>query len=67
MKTRKRPDLAPGQNPWDSANGFRIGALVGALVGAGLGLVTSFVGPWVIGGGAVVGGAVGYWSEKRKM
>ena len=52
--------------PWDPANGFRIGALTGGLIGIALIAVSEFTALLVIPF-AAIGGAVGYWSEKRKQ
>ena len=59
--------LPPERAPWDPANGLRIGAFVGGLIGAALIAVTGVTSPWIIAGCGVVGGGVGYWSEKRKQ
>lgn len=59
--------LPAGRAPHDTINGFRVGSMAGALCG---GLVTAVVGvslAWLIFAGAALGGAVGYWSEKRKQ
>jgi hypothetical protein len=55
-----------GRTPWDPANGFRIGALTGGLIGAVLSAMSG-VTSLVIIGFAAIGGAVGYWLEKRKQ
>ena len=56
----------PGRQPWDPANGLRVGVAVGALLG---GAVVAVTGPHlsVVAAGAAVGGAIGLWSEKRKQ
>ena len=53
--------------PWDPANGLRAGLLAGALVGAGLIALTGLTGLWIILATALIGGALGYWREKRKQ
>jgi hypothetical protein len=45
--------LPEGRPPWDPLNGLRIGALAGGVIGVILTLIA--------------GGAIGYWSEKRKQ
>ncbi len=56
-----------GHQPWDPVNGLRVGALVGALVGAGIAAIAGSVAGWLIGGGALLGGAVGYFDQKRRL
>lgn len=58
--------LAPGRQPWDPANGLRLGAFVGALLGGGV-VAVGYTHFWIVAAGATIGGAVGYWSEKRKQ
>ena len=59
--------LPEGRPPWDPLNGLRIGALAGAVIGVSLTLITPASGIWLMVVGAIVGGAIGYWSEKRKQ
>lgn len=59
--------LPPGRQPYDVLNGFRIGALVGGILGAIVMVVTSFDSLWVLLVGAVVGGAIGYVYERRRL
>ena len=53
--------------PWDPANGLRVGGLVGGLVGAAVIAFTGFTHFWVIAATGAIGGAIGFWSEKRKQ
>ena len=63
----ERRSLPPGLEPWDPANGLRVGALSGGLVGALVIALTGFTHFWVIAVTGLLGGAVGFWSEKRKQ
>lgn len=58
--------LPPGRQPWDPANGLRIGALSGGLVGAAVVALTGLSNAWIVAVGGAVGGAIGHWSQKRK-
>ena len=62
----KRSALAPGRQPWDPANGLRLGLFVGALLGAVV-VAVGYAHFSIVAAGAVIGGAVGFWSEKRKQ
>jgi len=53
--------------PWDPLNGARVGAVVGALAGAALIALSGVASFWMIAGCGAIGGALGYWSEKRKQ
>ncbi len=63
---RDRPRLPAGRPPWDTLNGFRVGAFAGGILGALVMLVAGRSAFWVVLVGAAVGGAVGYWVERRK-
>jgi len=61
------PDRYPaGHPPHDAINGLRVGAFAGGIMG--------ILGSWLVASphlialvvGAVVGGGVGYWTERRK-
>jgi hypothetical protein len=63
-----KPEKYPaGHPPHDPLNGFRVGAFAGGIMG--------LLGSWLVASpnfiallvGAVVGGGVGYWTEKRKQ
>lgn len=58
--------LSPGQQPYDSLNGLRVGVLAGGLLGA-LGTWAFATPPWPVFVLAAVGGAIGYWSERQKQ
>jgi hypothetical protein len=63
-RSRRHP---PGGQPYDAANGLRVGVLAGGLAGAG---ITALFGPgavWAVFAGAAIGGAVGYASERRRL
>ena len=60
-----RRRLPPGSQPYDPANGMRVGAFVGAAAGAVLGALTGLW--WSIPIGAVVCGAIGHRSERRRI
>jgi hypothetical protein len=63
----KSDSYRAGHPPHDPLNGFRVGAFAGGIMG--------IVGSWVVASpnliallaGALVGGGVGYWTEKRKQ
>jgi UDP-N-acetylmuramyl pentapeptide phosphotransferase/UDP-N-acetylglucosamine-1-phosphate transferase len=59
--------LREGRQPWDPANGLRVGVMMGALIGAGLFIVSGRSTLWLIVVSAAVGGGIGFWSEKRKQ
>ncbi|MDH4171107.1 MAG: hypothetical protein OEW42_16100 [Acidimicrobiia bacterium] len=67
MPDRPRNRLPAGSTPWDPLNGFRIGVLAGGLAGAGALAVAGSGGVWLVLGPAAVGGAIGYWTEKRRQ
>lgn len=60
----KRP-LPPGRQPYDPLNGVRVGALAGALAGVVATAATRTT--WFLLAGAVIGGAIGYLTERRKL
>ncbi len=67
MSRRPPPRLPAGRPPWDPLNGLRVGAFAGGAAGV---VVTAAAGLsyiWAVLVGAAAGGAVGYWSEKRKQ
>jgi hypothetical protein len=67
MDTSEQTPSHGDRPPWDPANGLRVGLLAGALVGAAVVALTGVTGFWLVVLTAVVGGTVGYWSEKRKQ
>lgn len=60
----ERQRLPAGRTPWDPVNGFRIGALTGGVIALGLGLLIGVESFWLVIPGAVLGGAIGYWTER---
>ncbi len=58
--------LPPGATPWDTLNGFRIGALAGGLVGAAVAVLAGGATIPLILGGATLGAAIGYVVEKQR-
>ena len=67
MEKSERPRLAPGREPWDPANGLRIGGFVGALVGGAIAIVFSSGLVWLVAVFGAIGAAIGFWSEKRNQ
>lgn len=67
MGKSRRPAVPRDRQPWDPANGLRIGIVVGVLVGAGLMALTDLTSFWVIATGGAIGGGIGYWTEKRRQ
>lgn len=62
------PDrLPPGRQPYDPANGLRVGAFVGGLVGGGLTALLGTDQAWLVLAGAVLGGALGYGVERAEL
>jgi hypothetical protein len=61
------PRLPPGRQPYDPLNGLRVGALSGGLTGAVAAVVIGPVYAWLVLVGAVAGGAIGYWYERRSL
>jgi len=64
---KTRPRIPPGRQLYDPLNGFRVGGFAGALIAS---LVVAAVGMayvWLALVGAVLGGAIGYWSERRRL
>lgn len=57
--------LPLGRMPWDPVNGARVGAVVGALVGAALIALSGLASFWLVAACGVIGGAIGYRSERR--
>ncbi len=67
VTTIKRPSLPPGRQPWDPANGVRVGVLIGGLFGAALVSLSGIWSFWIVAACGAIGGGIGYWSEKRKQ
>ena len=67
MTPAKDQRLPPGRQPYDPLSGLRVGAVAGGILGAAVIAVTSFAEVWLMLVGAVIGGAIGFWSEKRKV
>lgn len=65
MASNHENPLPPGRQPYDSLTGLRVGAVAGGLLG-GLGGVAMGT-PWLLLAGAVIGAAVGYLTERRKV
>ncbi len=61
------PRYPEGRQPWDPINGVRVGGLVGALIGGGVAAILGAAAGWLIGGGAALGAAVGYFDQKRRL
>jgi hypothetical protein len=60
---RRPPTGRHGHGP---VNGLRVGALAGGLFGAAGALLAGAGVGWFLLVGGALGGAIGYWSEKRK-
>lgn len=58
--------LPPGTSPWDVFSGIRVGVVAGGLAGAVLTLIAGWSAAWMVPTAAVLGGAVGYMTEKRR-
>lgn len=67
MAAARRFLLRPGRQPWDPANGLRVGIMVGGLIGAAVIALTGLERFWILAATGTIGGAVGYCSEKRKQ
>ena len=67
MRKRDPDRLPPGRQPYDPLNGLRVGALSGGLMGAIATFATGAGYAWLVLVGAGVGGAVGYWFERRSL
>lgn len=59
--------LPRGRQPWDPANGLRVGTLTGGLVGAAVVAITGLSNIWIIAVGGAIGGGLGWWSQKRAL
>lgn len=57
--------LPPGRQPYDSLVGLRVGAIAGGVLGAVAAVVLTQ--PLLILAGALIGGAVGYLTERQKV
>jgi len=57
--------LPAGRQPYDSLVGLRVGAVAGGLLGAVAGFAMRT--PWPLLAGAIIGGAVGFFTERRKV
>lgn len=62
-----KPELPAGRPPWDPWNGARVGIIAGGTAGVGVTLALSMTSFWLVPVGAVAGGVLGYWSEKRSQ
>ena len=63
-----QPNRYPaGRPPHDPINGFRVGALAGGITGVLASWLVADPHPAALLVGAVVGGFVGYLTEKRKQ
>jgi hypothetical protein len=51
----------------DPINGLRVGALAGGLLGALITAMTSVTNAWLVMLIGVIGGAVGFWTEKNRQ
>lgn len=58
--------LPAGTSPWDVFSGIRVGVVAGGLGGALLAVVAGWSAGWTVPVVAILGGAVGYWTEKRR-
>ncbi len=67
VKDVQPPRLPPGRQLYDPLNGFRVGGFTGAIVGTLAAVAAGVAYLWVAFAGAAVGGAIGYWSERRKL
>ncbi|MDH3678868.1 MAG: hypothetical protein OEV40_02840 [Acidimicrobiia bacterium] len=67
MTSSPSRDVEPGREPWDPANGLRVGILAGGVVGAVVAVVSGVAHFWVVALGGVIGGGIGWWSERRKQ
>jgi len=63
--SKNRDRLPPGRQPYDRLVGLRVGAVAGGLLGGVVGAVMGT--PWLLVAGAVIGAAVGYMTERRKV
>jgi hypothetical protein len=66
MRTR-RERLPAGTQPYDPLNALRVGALAGAGLGGLIGILLSWLTPWLVVAGAGLGGFLGYRREKRRI
>ena len=57
--------LPPGRQPYDSLVGLRVGAIAGGVLGAVAAVALNQ--PLLILVGALIGAAVGYLTERRKV
>lgn len=67
MSENGSPRLPPGRQLYDPLNGLRVGGLAGGLIGGIVTAATSIALVWLVGAGAIVGGAFGYWYERRRL
>lgn len=67
MKDKDDYRLPSGTQVYDTFNGARVGAIIGALLGA---VITGLTSPglaWLIPVGAALFGAIGYYTERRRV
>ena len=60
------PKYRSGRPPHEAVNGLRIGALIGGVLGALVVWLFDVTSIWVVVAGAVIGGAYGYFSQRRE-
>ena len=66
MAAFDRQSPTPGDQPWDPANGLRVGLVAGGLVGVVVTLLTGLANFWVVVVCGALGGGIGFWSAKRR-
>ena len=67
VKPRERSTYPAGRQPYDPLVGLRVGAIAGGIFGVVLVAISSLASFWVVVVGAVIGGAVGYWTERFRL
>jgi len=62
-----RRSLPTGRQPWDPANGLRVGTMAGGLLGAAIVALSGISNFWIVAVCAGVGAGIGYWTEKPRQ
>lgn len=67
MGRKRASALPPGRQPYDPANGLRVGGFTGGLTAAVVSVALSLPPVATVAAGTLIGAAAGYVTERRKL